>query len=177
MAEQDERICRLDRKPGSIYFWYRTWGHGWATARFIEGDREVFFPDISDLGGGIEVLCEAVIRLLDGYEIARAEWESDLGQWRWRFRRDDGELHIAILDGITTFNNQEDDGLPVFYSGACRLLDFAVQVRDQMQAELDEFGDEGYRLHWGGYPFPVAELRRLDGLIGAARSAQRRAKR
>lgn len=132
-------------------------------------DREhsaQFWP--SPLSDPLRDLVRATVSLLRGAEQARVSWQDEPGEWRWLLSREADRLSIRILRFRQTFSREPDErGMPVFET-ACRLADFAGQVKSQLQELLDHSDPADYLQRWRR-PFPLADYDALRELVRSRR--------
>lgn len=128
-------------------------------------DRErsaQFWP--SPLSDPLRDLVRATVSLLRGAEQARVSWQDEPGEWRWLLSREADRLSIRILRFRQTFSREPDErGVPVFET-ACRLADFAGQVKSQLQQLLDHSDPADFLQQWRR-PFPLADYDALRELV------------
>ena len=118
----------------------------------------------SVLSDALGDLTRGVASLLQGTDRLSVSWQDEPGEWRWLLIRHADRLSIRIVRFEETFSHRRDEeGVPIFQR-ACRLADFAGQLKSELQRLLDELGPEGYHKQWGR-PFPCAEYETLDQLI------------
>ena len=104
-------------------------------------------------------LGEAVINVLRGVEKATCAWAEEPGEYRWVLERHGEEVRITILWFRDSFSRQEDEKGRVEFATISGLRRFALQVKNVVQAELEEVQGENYA------EYLSSTYTRLDALL------------
>ena len=147
-----------------VRFEYRLTGRGWSAAT-ISARGQTAHLSASFLSDALGDLARAVIALLRGAERASLDWQEEPGDYRWLLTREAERLVIRVLWFDDTFSRASDDRGRLVFETECRLMDFAGQLKSQLQYLLEHVGSTGYKQQWVQQEFPLAEYETLRQLL------------
>jgi hypothetical protein len=136
---------------------------GCIEARLSSPEQEVFVS-ATPLSDAPADLTRAILLLLEGSPEARCSWQEEPGEYRWLFTRQGGVVRLTVLDFPDAFSRQDDLRGECLFMGECELQWFASRLQQQFHYFLATLGAEDYQREWR-YPFPAAELHRLQELL------------
>lgn len=128
-------------------------GPGWMALSLSDGAHKVEIV-ASYLRDTPRDLLESLAQLLSGQREARILVNEEPAEWLLRLRLLPGELLRMEVHGPGGDGPPPEPlGEPVFRHTE-RAERFAARVLGEFERLLREGGEDGYRYHWGLYPFP-----------------------
>ena len=142
-------------------------GNGWITATLSSGDTGVEIK-ASYLSDAPTALLRAIIGLLMGSGKETFYWSREPGQYGWLLSKDNNFLEIEIYKFTRAlygeWEERKNSGVLIFKS-TLPLKMFALQVNEQFDQLLTDYGIEGYNRLWDIYKFPKNEKEKLERLL------------
>lgn len=122
---------------------------------------------ISYLSDALGDLAKAVVSLLKGADEAATFFMDEPGEHLWVMQRHGELLQIQIQwfdDWLSWGLVTPETGQTVF-EAETSLIDFARQLKSQLDALLERHGIEGYAQLWCEHEFPMPEYQQLEKLL------------
>jgi hypothetical protein len=149
-----------------MQFSYTLTGRGWGKA-FISDSEDSVEIGASYLTDVLAVLLDAVLSLLDGSPTARCSWETEPGEWRWLFTRQNGDVYVRILGFDDFYKHRPDSEGQLKFETHDSLDGLANAIASGCAAVLKEYGESGFKELWIEHDFPKEKLRHIQSLLGS----------
>ncbi len=138
-------------------------GAGWAMATIDDGEKHLEVT-ISYVHDSLLEMAEAAKALRDGAETARVVFMDEPGETQLLLIRGGSDLGYELrwFDDWNSLNKDPDSSYKVLHSGVTTVAHFVGQVRQELEALLEQHGEAGYKDKWVLADFPVDLLRQLQ---------------
>lgn len=146
-------------------FSYTLTGRGWGEAVISDNGNSVEIG-ASYLTDVLAVLLDAVLSLLDGSTTASCSWETEPGEWRWLFTRQNGDVDVRILGFDDFYKHRPDSEGQLKFETHDSLDSLADAISSGCAAVLEEYGESGFKELWIEHDFPKERLRLIQSRLG-----------
>lgn len=154
-----------------ITFTYNLVGKGWSEAEIKDGESRATLT-ASYLSDALGDLVRAILGLLGTADKTTCSWAEEPGEYRWIFKKQGDSLFIKIVWFDVLWTNKPDEEGTSVFSSSCKLRRFSVQLKNQLEKLLDQYGLDDYRQKWGNYDFPLSEYEKLSEIISNTKAAK-----
>lgn len=139
---------------------YRLTGPGWSECTLSAGD-DACVVSASYISDPLGDLARSTIAMLNGGYDQTVTFLEEPGEYQWRLRRMEHELHIQVLWFRDWTELIGESGGEVRMDSLVRWQDFVMAVYAALGDVLFHWGIDGYRAAWVNADFPLEEFARL----------------
>jgi hypothetical protein len=149
----------------SASFVYRLTGTGWSECELTIDGAQIQLT-ASYTSDALRELLIATNLILGGNHEARATFDEEPGEYRWRLSRiTENRLRIRIIWFEEVGALKPDVEGKLLFEANCGMKPFGQAVLDGCRQLVSELGTSSYARKWARHPFPESDVNELVALL------------